>query len=105
MITHMMLMQLRYPGVSTIFYSKIFEFVSFDLFQTGEIYNEIFKIENDEPYSEQAEELGYESTFLVPNSGPLLLFIAIFAVMLTISLLITSIAKSGKIHNFIKKKR
>ena len=49
--------------------------------------------------------MGYESTFLVPNSGSLLLFAAIFAVMLIISLLITSLAKSGKIHNFIKKKR
>ena len=42
MITHMMLMQLRYPVVATIFYSKIFEFVTFDLFHTAELYQEIF---------------------------------------------------------------
>ena len=62
-------------------------------------------MEDDEPYSDQAAEIGYESTFIVPNSGTLLLFAAIFAVLLAISLLITKLVKSGKIHNFVRKKR
>ncbi len=76
MITHFMIMQLNYPAVSTLFYGLIFEFVNFDIVPTDPIYGYVFAFKN-EPYSEQAEETGYESGLFIVNSGSFLIYVCL----------------------------
>ena len=62
-------MQLNYPRETAIFYTLIFEFVTFDLIPVEEIYGEIFKFINDSPFSDEANIIGYFSRYFVFNSG------------------------------------
>ena len=74
LITHLMMMQLDYPQSTMIFFSKVFEFVTFDLIPTDQIYVEIFKWVNI-PFSKMAEVVGYPSHFLIENGGSITIFI------------------------------
>ena len=80
LITHLIMMQLSYPAAVTIFYSGIFEYVTFDLIPTDTFYEDVFRFEPSEPYSEEAESIGYPSRYLIINSGSLTLFIFVIAI-------------------------
>lgn len=54
LVTHLMMMQLSYPGVLAIFFEKIFRFVTFDMIPTDEIYPRFLDLEG-EPFSEEAD--------------------------------------------------
>jgi len=71
-VTHQLLINLSYPALLMLYFSYIFEFVSFDLIPTDDFYDYIFGFQN-EPFSSQAEELGYESHNLIRNMGSLFL--------------------------------
>ena len=74
LITHLMMMQLDYPQSAMIFFSKIFEFVTFDLIPTDHIYVEIFQWVNT-AFSKMAEAVGYPSHFMIENGGSITIFI------------------------------
>ena len=74
-----MMMQLKFPASAMIFYAALFEFVTFDLIPTDELYQKIFDFENKEPYSDEADNIGYSSRYLIFNSGSLTLFIFLAA--------------------------
>ena len=76
LITHLMMMQLNYPASSALFFGQIFEYVTFDLVPTDEIYGEVFDFDS-EPYSNEAEQTGYESRLFIENTGSCLIFVAI----------------------------
>ena len=50
---------------------------------TDEIYGAIFDL-NSDPYSEQAQSIGYESRYVVLNTGSLLFYLVVISMQLTI---------------------
>ena len=68
-----MIMQLNYAAAVAIFFSSVFEFVTFDIVPTDDIYGEIFNFESD-PYSEEADSIGYGSRLVIENTGSLLIY-------------------------------
>ena len=67
-ISHLMIMQLRYPAAAIIFYAVILEYVTFDVIPTDESYIDLFGFEN-KPFSDEADSVGYGSCFIIFNSG------------------------------------
>ena len=63
-----MMMRMTNPDSTALFFEALFGFVSFDLLPTDEIYGEMFKF-NSEPYSDEADEIGYGSLLIIENSG------------------------------------
>ena len=101
LITHLMMMQLSYPAAVTIFYSGIFEYVTFDLVPTDTFYQDLFRFEPTEPYSEEAESIGYPSQYLIVNSGSLTLFIFVVAIL---QLVYSLIARFSDEKSWLNKK-
>ena len=60
-ITHFVLLDLNYPANLADFFSQIFPLISFDLFDTTELYEIVFSVSDfvSEPKNEQFELLGY----------------------------------------------
>ena len=73
-VTHMMMMQLIFPASVGLFFSSLFEFVTYDVLPTDDIYVPIFGW-NNEPYSDEAELIGYESRYTIENTGSLLIYL------------------------------
>ena len=73
-ISHFMMMQLVYPPLSVAFYAILFNFLTFDILPTDNIYVNVFGWENV-PYSDNADAIGYPSRFLIENSGSITIFI------------------------------
>ena len=65
----MMMISLDLPPGLSVFFNGIFEFVTFALIPTDDIYDVIEPDLLHEAYSEQAENIGYESHYLTHNSG------------------------------------
>ena len=76
MITHLQMMQLNVPPSAIIFFSGLFEFVTFDIVPTEDIYSEVFAWDNI-PYSESADNIGYASRQIIENTGSVPIFILI----------------------------
>ena len=98
-ITHYMIMQLNYAAAVSIFYSTLFEFVTFDIVPTDEIYAEIFDFDS-EPYSEEADNIGYGSRLFIENTGSLFIYAILIALKL---LLVNAIIKFCSKHKKLKK--
>ena len=79
-ITHDMMMQLMYPETTFIFFAKVFEFVTFDMIPTQLIYPLVLNLVNV-AYSDEADKIGYESRYLIWNSGSITLYIVLYAFM------------------------
>ena len=41
-ITHLMMMQLKFPACAMLFYGSVFEYVTFDLIPTDDFYDKVF---------------------------------------------------------------
>ena len=74
LITHFFMMQVNFPPNVMIFFSGIFEFVTFDLVPSEKIYALFISLE-ESPFSEEAGEIGYEYHQFIPNTGTVTLFI------------------------------
>ena len=100
LITHLMMMQLNYPAESNLFFSTIFEYVTFDLLPVEDIYGEVFIWENV-PYSDQAEAIGYESRYAIDNTGSLLIYILlIVAQLMLVAIILRSCSPDRRIHKW-----
>ena len=86
-IVHLLLIDVRIPATVTIFYQKIFEVVSYDLFEEylyfGDFLEWAFDLK-DRAVSDRAEELGYESHYIVTNLGSLLVFFVLNLILVVI---------------------
>ena len=105
-ITHLMMMQLKFPACAMLFYGSVFEYVTFDLIPTDDFYDKVFDFENKEPYSDEAASIGYPSRYLIFNSGSLTIFI--FVTILSQALfwlLVKVIPSNSKVSKFLQKKR
>ena len=105
----MMMMQLNYPSAVTLFYAGIFEFVTFDTVPSDEIYGEVFDFgDDDSPFSEQCDAVGYGSRQTIINSGSITIF---FVLMITLQLVYLLVARllrfsgAARCHGFIRKKQ
>ena len=101
-----MLMKLVFPPVTVVFFAGLFEFVTFDLIPTKEIYEKIFGWPNV-AYSDEAENIGYASRYFIENAGSIPLYIAID---LTLQLIyavakLTIFRTGGRVRNLIEKKQ
>ena len=87
------------------FFSGLFEFVTFDIIPTEEINEEIFGWEND-PYNEQAEEIGYESRYVFENSGSIPYYILLGLLLQFMYALIKAFSRShGRIYSMAVSKQ
>ena len=78
-ITHLNMMQLSYPASSIAFFSVVFSYVTYDVIPTENMYLKLFGFVED-PYSDQANNVGYPAIYLIPNSGSMPIFILIHIV-------------------------
>ena len=75
-----MIITLQYPASISLFFSGVFEAVTFELLPSELIYEQIFDfVDSDKPYTEQADEIGYGSRLTFINSGSIsIYFFALF---------------------------
>ena len=106
LITHLMIIQLSYPPNVVLFFAGLFEFVTFDLLPTDDIYGAIFDLDDD-PYSDLADEIGYSTRNLIPNSGSTTIFLFFTMLSQLVYAIIAHKEKEngGKVYNFARKKR
>ena len=104
-IVHLMMMQLNYPASTALFYGAIFEYVTFDLLPIEDIYIAIFAFDS-EPYSEEADAVGYSSRYWIENTGCLTLyFVLIIVEQIIASVILKSASSESKTYNFSREKR
>ena len=101
LIAHLFLMTLYVQGFTISFFRKVMRYVAFDLLWFIEdIYDEIFVLPDDEPYSQQADDVGYESRYLTINSGSITFFILLFFLQ---QLIFASLAKFAPQNSKVNK--
>ena len=82
LITHFMMMQLMVPQNAASFYAGLFEFVTFDIIPTDDIYDKLFDEGwRTEPYSPEAEGTGYGTRLLYSNLGSVFWIIIFMAIL------------------------
>jgi len=92
-------MNLEYSDLQSGFYESVLEFVTFDLIPTEELYDLIFGVEN-EPFSESAENIGYESRYIVQNSGSVSLYISAYGIgIATLTMVRRCASKNGRVYS------
>lgn len=106
MIVHLMIMQLLYPPTVMLFYSGLFEYVNYDMIPTEEIYSEVFGWPNV-AYSEEAELIGYESRYIIENSGSIPIYMLLIIVNQALFSLLKLCCKkiSKRIHTYAHNKQ
>lgn len=97
-------MQLKYAPVAVIFFSEIFEYTTYDVLPTADIYAAIFGWVN-EPYSDEAGMIGYESRYLIENAGSLPIYITLALTTQLIYFIGKLVARSGRLFEFLSKKQ
>lgn len=104
MIVHLMMMQLLYPPVAVVFYSGLFEYVNYDIIPTQDIYAEVFGWPNV-AYSEETERIGYESRYIIENSGSIPIYMLLICLSQLLFALLRLICRTGRIHDYAHKKQ
>ena len=99
-----MLMNIDFPPVCVVFFAGILEFVNFDLLPTEDIYAKIFGFEN-EPYSDEADNIGYGSRFFIENAGSIPIYIGLEIILQILFALTRLIFKPGRVHDFAARRQ
>lgn len=99
LVTHLMLMKLVFPPITVIFFSGLFEYVTFDIIPTEEIYAYLFGWQNV-AYSEEAESIGYSSRYFIENAGSIPIYIAVDIVLQLLFAFVKLVCKSGRIRGY-----
>ena len=107
MITHFMMMQLLVPQNAAIFYGGLFEFVTFDIIPTDDIYDKLFDEGwRTEPYSPEADGIGYGTRLLFSNLGSVFWIIIFLAILQSVFLTVSKFAhKDGRVKKFVDNRR
>lgn len=104
LITHLMMLRLQYPEELNSFFGKIFEFVTFDVIPTEYIYPHILVDLDEESFSEQAEKIGYESVYFIPNSGSITIFIFICLFTQLLFAGLSKVLPEGRVLRYVNSK-
>ena len=105
-ITHLMMLSLVYPECSEPFFAQLFEFITFDLYNTDKMYDEMFGFDH-EPFNEFADAIGYPSRYLIFNSGSMTVFlwITILTQFLVIPLILCCCKSTRCCHKYAQQKK
>ena len=69
------MMPLAMPENAQVFYSSLINLITFDpIPDTDQIYETYYKIEKGDPYSDEAQTVGYGSQRMVFNAGSVYIF-------------------------------
>lgn len=98
-----MLQRLLIPCATMLVFAAIFTFVTFELIPVKYIYPHILFFEEDSPYSEEANAIGYESRFFILNSGSITIYIILIVVREIFKAILLKCFKRGKIYNYLKR--
>ena len=109
MVTHFNMMSLNYSPIMTGFYSAVFPFINFDIFNIAgkldEFYEYIFPDLSNDPYSEEAEQLGYESSWISTNMGSQTLVIFVTTISFAFFSFLAKVTPSNsRVHKFATSK-
>ena len=76
-MTHLMVLPVRFPGVTIIFFAEIFEIVKFDplesIFHFDALLEMIFGLD-PMPINQEISDLGYESRYIISNLGAIFVY-------------------------------
>lgn len=76
-MTHLMVLPVKFPGVTVIFFAKIFEIVKFNplenIFHFDVLLEIIFGLD-PMPISQEISDLGYESRYIISNLGAIFVY-------------------------------
>ena len=103
-VTHLMMMQLMYPVTLTLFFSKVFEFVTFDIIPTELIYPHIFDLPEG-AFSEEADSIGYYSRYIILNAGSITIFLCTYIVLQIILAIMVRTLSEGKLLRYVRLKQ
>jgi hypothetical protein len=75
-VSHMVVLELHYSLNLLIFFESIFPILTFDIVPSDDIYEWMFKLSEveDEPKSENFDQIGYGATLVYNNLGSLLMY-------------------------------
>ena len=100
-VTHLMMMQLKYPATIALFFSKVLEFVTFDIIPTELFYPYIFEFPEG-AYSDEADSIGYYSRYVILNAGSITLFLITYLVLQIIFAILVRTCSEGKSLNYVR---
>ena len=103
-VTHLMMMQLMYPATIALFFSKVLEFITFDIIPTELIYPYIFDFPEG-AYSDQADLIGYGSRYIIINGGSITLFLLAYLLLQIIFAILAKTLSDGKFLRYVKWKQ
>ena len=103
-VTHLMMMQLKYPATIALFFSKVFEFVTFDIIPTELFLPYIFDLPEG-AYSDEADSIGYYSRYIVLNAGSITIFLLSNLILQIIFAILAKTLADGKILRYVKWKQ
>ena len=74
-ILHYSLVNVKLAPNAQIFYAHLFVVFAFDVFETRDFMTEFLNLQDSEPYNENFESLGYETSYYSINIGSITLFV------------------------------
>ena len=90
------MLALNYPASSITFFAIIFEYVTFDVIPTDNLYKQLFGFSLDDPYSAQADNVGYPTRIFIGNLGSIPIFMLINLLSQIFFYLLSKIVKRGR---------
>ena len=99
-----MMMQLMYPATISLFFSKVFEFVTFDIIPTELFFPYIFDLPEG-AYSDEADSIGYYSHYIVLNAGSITIFLLSYLILQIVFAILAKTLADGKILRYVNWKR
>ena len=71
-MVHLLLINVVIPANASIFFSSLLSLVNFNLIPVEKPTRKILDLNYDQPYSDNFNQLGYDSTYFLINMGTLL---------------------------------
>lgn len=81
-LSHLVLLNLKYPLNLELFFSTIFPFITYDMIDTTWLYGKMFGINADSAFSTAWTTFGYGAHLVINNIGSVMLFIWLQPVLL-----------------------
>ncbi len=85
-IAHLLLIHVPISSNAWVFFASLMSLVNFDIIDTEPLTKKIFRLQQDQAFSDTFEELGYVSKFFIINMGTLLY--AFFGLLLGLILIL-----------------
>jgi len=99
------MLQVNMPASCNFIFSIIFQIAAFDFIETGDYFEEYFETAPSEPFNENFEAIGLETTYFIHNMGTLMFTLVALPVILLVLwltyLLRDSHACFLRVNNFI----